>query len=94
MKKPEESDGALQVKHRHGNSVTTFKYACVHKSIRYIVMREKKTPIYKLFRSKTPKTQQICHYRHVRKTSGPFLLYAIHLGSFAKVSVPVETTIS
>ena len=76
MKKPEESDGALQVKHRHGNSVATFKYAYVHKSIRDIVMCEEKTLIYKLFRGKTPKTQQICHYRHVRKTSGHLLLYA------------------
>ena len=38
-------------------------------------MRTVKAPIYKLSRSKAPKTQQICHYSDVRKTSGLFSLY-------------------
>ena len=49
---------------------------------------------------KAPKTQQICHYRHTRKTSELFLLFNTgadfslrnnfaNLGSCAKVSVPV-----
>ena len=48
--------------------------------------------------------QQICHYRHGRKTGGLFLLYDTgvnfisrnnlnNLGSFAKVSVPVKSII-
>ena len=54
-----------------------------------------------LSRSKAPKTQQICHYRHATKTNGLFLLHSAgvnfsdrnnfaNLGSFAKVSVPVQ----
>ena len=50
--------------------------------------------------SKAPKTQQICHYKHARKTSELFLLFNTgvnfssrnsfaNLGSFAKISVPV-----
>ena len=60
-----------------------------------------KAPIYKLSRSKAPKTQQICHYKHTRKTSEIFLLFNTGVdfslrnnfansGSFAKVSVPVH----
>ena len=52
-------------------------------------------------RSKAPKTQQIRHYRHTRKTSELFLLFNTGVdfslrnnfansGSFAKVSVPVH----
>ena len=48
----------------------------------------------------TPKTQQICQYKHTRKTGQLFLLFntgvdfSLHnnfanSGSFAKVSVPV-----
>ena len=58
-----------------------------------------KVPIYRLSRSKAPKTQQI--YRHKTKTSGLFLLYSTGVnfssrdnfanwGSLAKVSVPVQ----
>ena len=61
----------------------------------------KKAPIYKLSRSKSPKPQQIRHSRHTRKISGLFLLCntgvdfssrnnLANLGSFAKVSVPVQ----
>ena len=50
---------------------------------------------------KAPKTQQICYYRHTTKTSGHFLLYDTgvgfnsrnnfaNLGSFVKVSVPLQ----
>ena len=60
-----------------------------------------KAPIYRLSRSKAPKTQQICHYRHTRKTSELFLSFntgvyfslrnnLANSGSFAKVSVPVH----
>ena len=59
-----------------------------------------KAPIYKLSRSKALKTQQICHYRYAKKTSGLFLLYDTgvdfnfaNLDTFAKVSVPVESII-
>ena len=51
--------------------------------------------------AKHPKTQQICHYKHTRKTSELFLLFNTRVdfslcnnfsnsGSFAKVSVPVH----
>ena len=54
-----------------------------------------------LFRSKALKTQQICYYRHTRKTSEIILLFNTvvdfsirnnfsNSGSFAKVSVPVH----
>ena len=60
-----------------------------------------KAPIYELSRRKAPKTQQICHYKHTTKTSGPFLLYDTSVGfnshnnfanlcSSAKVSVPLQ----
>ena len=54
---------------------------------------------------KPPKTQQICHYRHARKTSGLLLLCdkGVNFSSrnnfanlclFAKVSIPVGVIIS
>ena len=56
---------------------------------------------YKLSRSKAPKTQQICYYKHTRKTSELFLSYDTgvgfnsrnnfaNLGSLAKISVPLQ----
>ena len=70
---------------------------------KYIYVSEK-APICKLSRSKEPKTQQTCGYRHTRKTSRLFKWHrtGVHfcsfnnfanLGSFAKVSVPVESII-
>ena len=67
-------------------------------------MCKEKASIYKPSRSKTPKTQQICHYRHAKKPREPFLLYIKsvdfssrnnfpNLGSLAKVSVPVQSWI-
>ena len=64
---------------------------------RNINLWQEKAPIY----GKAPKTQQICHYRHARKTRKPFLLFntgvkfnsrnnVANSGSFAKVSVPVQ----
>ena len=70
-KNPKKIDTVAEVKHRHGNSVASLERARVNQSIIYIIMR-KKAPIYKLSRSKAPKTQKICHYRHARKTSVPF----------------------
>ena len=91
-------------KHRHGNSATTLQRARVIKSIIYIMMCKEKAPIYKSSRSKAPKIQQICDYRHVRKTIVLFLLHNMGVGfssrndfanlrSFAKVSVPVGSII-
>ena len=37
-----------------------------------------KAPIYKVSRSKAPKTQQICHYRHARNTIE--LFYCMTMG--------------
>ena len=104
MKSPKESDAVSKVKHGHNDSVTSLKYACVNKSIIYIIMHKEKTPIYKVSHSKALKTMQICSYRHARKTSRPFSLYDMsvdlssrkkfaNLGSFAKVSVSVITII-
>ena len=64
----------------------------------YITLKEKAS-IYKSFQSKATKTQQVCHYRHVRKTSGLFLLHETGIGfsshnnsgSLTKVSVPVQS---
>ena len=54
-------------------------------------------PVYRLSRSKAPKTQQICRYRHTRKTDElfPGVVFSFqnnfaNSGSFAKVSVPVR----
>ena len=68
----QKSDTVFEVKHRHGDSAKSLKRARFIKSIIYIIMRQEKAPTYKSSRSKAPKTQQICHYRHVRKTSGCF----------------------
>ena len=94
-KKLDENDAVAEVKRRHSNSVTSLKCARVNQLIPYIIIRKEKAPIYKFFLSKVPKTQQICHYRHARITSGLFLLYDkgvgfssrknfANLGSFAK----------
>ena len=59
-----------------------------------------KAPIYRLSRSKAPKTQQIFHYKHTRKSGELLVLYNAGVdfsfrnnfansGSFAKVSIPV-----
>ena len=66
MRIPDESNAVSEVKHRHGNSVASLNCAPINKSIIYIMARKEKAPIYKLFRSKAPKTQQICHYRHAK----------------------------
>ena len=69
-----------------------------------MIVHKQKTPIYKLSHSKTPKTQQICHYRQARKTSILFLVYDTgadfssrnnfsNSGSFAKVSIPLRSII-
>ena len=59
-----------------------------------------KAPVYRLSRSKTPKSQQISHYRHARKTGEHFLFNTgvnfslrnnfANSDSFAKVSVAVH----
>ena len=67
---------------------------------RYISLWWEKAPVYRLSRSKAPKTQRNCHYRYTRKTSELFSLFNTGVdfslrnnfansGSFAKVSVPV-----
>ena len=68
---------------------------------RNIHLCQEKAPILKLSHSKSPKIQQIRHYRHTRKTSELFLLFNTGVdfilrnnfansSSFAKVSVPVH----
>ena len=67
---------------------------------RNIPLCQEKAPIYKLSRSKAPKTQKTCHYKHEKKSQWTFLLHNMgldlssrnnlaNLGSFAKYSVPV-----
>ena len=67
-------------------------------------MNKRKAPINMLSRSKAPKTQQVAGYRHKRKISRDFLWYRTgvyvgsrnnlaNLGFFAKVSVPVISSI-
>ena len=71
---------------------------------RKIHLCQEKSPIYKLSRSKAPKAQQTCGSRHTRKTNGLFYGHytgvgygfrnnLAYLGSFANVSVPVESII-
>ena len=61
----------------------------------------KSTHLQVIPQKKKPKTQQICYYKHTRKTSELFLLFNTGVdfslrnnfansGSFAKVSVPVH----
>ena len=82
---------------------TSLLYAFQHsiQANKNINLWQEKAPVYRLSRSKAPKTQQICHYRHTRKTSELFLLFNTgaefslrnnfaNSGSFAKVSVPVH----
>ena len=60
----------------------------------YVIMSRKKTLTYKLSSSKEPKTLQICHYRHGRKTTGvgfSFCNNFASLGFFARVFVPVSS---
>ena len=65
-----------------------------------IIMRKEKHLFASYLALKALKTQQLCHYRHARKTSRHVLLYVTgsrnncaYLGVFAKASVPVETII-
>ena len=74
----QKSDTGSEVKYRRGNSTASLERAHVIKSIIYFIMHKGKAPIYKSSRSKAPKTQQICHYRHVRKTSGFFCCTELH----------------
>ena len=80
-------------------SIIYFTYLC--KPIETYIYAMKKSTICKSSPSKTPKTQQICHYRHTRKTGDIFLLFNMGVdfslrnnfansGCFAKVSVPVH----
>ena len=66
---------------------------------RNINLWQEKSPVYRLSRSKAPKTQKICHYRHMRNNNELFLLFNTvvdfslrnnfaNSGSCAKVSVP------
>ena len=72
----------LVEKHKH---LTSIAVLTVHakKSLLYTFQRSmqankninlwyEKAPIYKLSRRKAPKTQQVFHYKHTRKTSGLF----------------------
>ena len=100
-KKTRKSDTVSEVEHRRGNSAANLKRARVIMSIIYLIMHKEEAPIYKPSCSKAAKTQQICHYRHVRKTCGLFLLHDTNagvssrnnfanLGSFAKVFISVQ----
>ena len=103
-KKTRKSDIVSEVEHRRGNSAANLKRARAIMSIIYLIMHKEKAPIYKSSRSKAAKTQQICHYRHVRKTCCLFMLHDTdagvssygnfaNLGSFAKVFVSVQSII-
>ena len=91
-----------EVKHRHSKSVAALSVHVSSSQLYIIIMRKEKAPIYKLCSSKAPKTQQICHYNHARKTSICFVVRHEHQllapaiifsnsGSFAKISVPIRS---
>ena len=55
MKKTGESDAFSEVEHKHGDRVTSIQHARVNRSIIYVTRHERKAPINKLSRRKTPK---------------------------------------
>ena len=88
---------------RGNKSIIFFNDLC--KPIEIYIYARKKHPFTSYPAGKHPKIQQVCHYRHARKTRGPFFLYNTgfdfsssnnfaNSGSFAKVSISVETIIS
>ena len=90
---------AVLTVHAESNQYYTFQRSM--QANRNINLWQEKAPIYRLSRSKAPKTQQICHYRHTSKTSELFFLFNTGVdfslrnnfansGSSAKVSVPVH----
>ena len=85
----------------HAKTSLLYTFQRSIKANRNINLWKEKAPIYRLSRSKAPKTQQVCHYKHTRKTSELFLLFNTGVdfnlrnnfdnsSSFAKVSVPVH----
>ena len=95
----EESDAIFEVKHRHGNPVISLQCA----SVIHIAMHENKAPIYKLSHSNTPNYSKF-RLTDIRENRCTFLWCRTgvdissrnnfaNLGSFAKVSVPLESII-
>ena len=90
---------AVLTVHAETSLLYTFQWSM--KANRNINLWWEKAPIYKLSRRKALKTQQICHYRHAAKTKWLFLVgdtsvgfntcnNFVNLGSFAKVSIPLQ----
>ena len=90
-----------KVEHRHGNSVASFYYAHVNKSISiYVAIHEQRAPINMLSRSKTPKTHQVEGFTDMRIASDSFVAFDQD-GTFAPVKtlviyilVPVKSIIA
>ena len=98
-----EGCAVSRVKHRHSNSVTTFQHALINKLIIYITMNKHIALIYTLSRSKHQNTANLSLQTYKKNQWICFTVphgldynsrtYFANLGSFAKLSVPVEPTI-
>ena len=62
--KTEYNDFFSEVEHKHHDQIAGIDYACVHNTM------WRKALIYKLSRSKTPKTQETERFKHPGITSG------------------------
>ena len=58
--------------HSARKNESTYTFQRSMQANRNINLWQEKAPVQRLSRSKAPKTQQICHYRHTRKTSQLF----------------------
>ena len=58
----------------HAETSLLYTFQRSRQANRNINLWQEKAPVNRLSRGKAPKTQQICHYRHARKTSGTFFI--------------------
>ena len=58
----------------HTKTSLVFTFQRSMQANKNINLWEEKAPVYRLSRSEAPKTQQICHYKHTRKTGELFCL--------------------
>ena len=79
MKDTEDSDAFSEVEHKHIKSSRSLDYARVKSIVQFTMIYAsqqkntsilaRKAPISMLSRRKTPETQQVADYKHVRRTS-------------------------
>ena len=69
MKKTKNSKAFFKSEHKHDNPVLFLDCVCAKISVIHVTTRSEKPPISNLFYNKTPKTQQVEGFTHVRKAS-------------------------